>query len=152
MNDKNSASMDPFRDGGLYDQYIKSVVEPMQELQGEYIDEEWSQELDDYVKQLEAQEYQPAPHLEPDTRTGFDSEGNYHVDIRPNIPYRIAEEIQQFVLSQTVLSDYDLSVDERHEIAYAYALHLIDQNAFSDEMVAFDALQLWRIQHGRSRG
>jgi len=106
----------------------------------------------DNSPELEEKEYQPSPHIEPDTRTGYDQDGNYHVDIRPNIPYRVAEEIQQFVLSQAVMFDYDISVDERHEIAHAYTLHLIDQNAFEDTMMAFDALQIWQTVHGRNRG
>lgn len=67
----------------------------------------------------------------------------------PNFPYRIASEIQQFVVRQAEMSDHDISLTERHEIASAYTLHLIDQNAFTDDMVAFDALRLWQLQYGK---
>lgn len=103
--------------------------------------------------ELDGQEYQPSPHIEPDNRTGFDQDGNYHVTVeapRPqiNMSYRIASEINQFVIRQVEMCDYDVGRIERDEIAHAYLLHLIDQNAFTDDMMAFEALQIWRTQYG----
>lgn len=113
---------------------------------------------DTFMRYLHDQEYQPAPHLVEDNRIGFDSDGNYHVQknganmdspYTPNFTYRIASEIQQFVVGQAEMSDHDISLTDRYEIASAYLLHLIDQNAFTDDMVAFDALRLWQVQYGK---
>ena len=67
----------------------------------------------------------------------------------PNLAWRVASEIEQFVVRQAELEDHDISLTERFEIASAYMLHLLDQNAFTDDMVAFDALRIWHVQHGK---
>lgn len=131
----NNAELDPYLDRPIPNQQPLNL--PRQD--------------DEHDWELDGQEYQPSPYIEPDTRTGFDEAGNYHFDIRPDIPYRIAQEIADFVIRQASMSDHDISLSERDEIASGYILHLIDQNAFTDDMVAFQALQIWRVQNGRRR-
>lgn len=67
----------------------------------------------------------------------------------PNFPYRLAQEINEFVIRQAQMDDHDISLTERDLLARQYMFHLIDQNAVEPAHIAFQALQIWRTQHGR---
>lgn len=135
----NNAEMDPFIEGGRYAKPENTELPP-----------EDGYDYETLMKYLNDKEYQPSPQIVEDTQTGFDSNGDYHVQkIHQEMPYRVASEINQFVIRQVEMSDYDVGRIERDEIASAYLLHLIDQNAFTDDMMGFEALQIWRTQYGR---
>lgn len=113
---------------------------------------------DDMGCYLEREYYYPSPNTEPDTRDSFDLDGNYHFNVNgasmgtpytPNFPYRIAQEINEYVTREASLEDHHISREERHEHAERYLDFLRTQNAFADETIALNALRIWQLQHGR---
>ena len=73
---------------------------------------------------------------------------NMDTPYTPNLPYRIAMEMQEHIQQMAATSDYTLGRAEREDIAHDYALHLIDQNAVEPHSVAFDGLIQWRRMYG----
>lgn len=99
--------------------------------------------------------YRPAPQIIPDIRTGFDSNGDWHVNgaaLDPRVPrtlqYRMAHEIQEVIEQRASMEDYDVGLHERHEWAIDYANTLIDQNAVEESELALEALNHWRRVYG----
>lgn len=70
----------------------------------------------------------------------------------PNLPYRLAREMQEFIVKQAETSDYVLGRAERYDLAHEYALHLIDQNAVEPSSIAFDGLIIWNKIFGGGNG
>ena len=122
----------------------------------------------DLNPRLDGQDYQPAPYLVEDTRTGYDQDGNYHASRSvsqqrqqfqnranldtpntPNLPYRLAVEIQEHIVREASTSDYTLGQAERHDMATDYAYELFNQNAFDPADIAFEALHHWQRIYGR---
>ena len=67
----------------------------------------------------------------------------------PDIPDRLATEMQAHIIHLASTSDYMIGRAERDDMAVDYAYHLIDQNAVDPASLAFDALHLWRRMYGR---
>lgn len=62
----------------------------------------------------------------------------------PNIPQRIAGELDDFLDQYCQTSDYEMGKWELEEMAVAYLLHLEEQNAFEEGML----LRVWEEWRG----
>ena len=123
------------------------------EIQGEYISSEWQEELDDYSR-----EYHPFQEIVPDTRTGFDCDGQYHavesftLDGLSNAitPSRWAQYLQDALVQYVSNFEYTVGASERDDIV---------QDLVSERMESLDtmleryqlekALEIWRTSYGR---
>lgn len=72
------------------------------------------------------------------------NEANMDTENTPNLPYRIAVEMQAHIVRQAETSDYFVGRAEREDMAHDYAMHLIDTNAVDPTSVAFEGLMAWR--------
>lgn len=115
---------------------------------GEYMEREHPVHLDGQV-------YHPSPHIVDDVATGFDIDGNYHVNgaaLDPrqglDITYRYALDLQERVLGYIQDIPYTVSPTDRDDIAQDILSELGEENAFDDSDVAFNALNRWREIYG----
>lgn len=109
--------------------------------------------------ELDGQIYKPAPQIVPDTRTGFDQDGDYHCvpDMagnddyyrQLNTPYRLALQIQEAIVQQAEMSDYYLGLADRVDIATDIALEWFNDTTFEPPDLALQALNHWFRIYGR---
>lgn len=140
MNEKNGASLDPFQDGGLYEHYVEIVVRP--ELQGEYVEQEWLEEIDDYVEQLKPQEYyQPElPFDEPDI---------YKAIGESISKFRWAAYLQDAIEEYFKTADYHVGLAEKRDTAEAIVEDRIARARDDIEVRELrSALEIWNNLHG----
>ena len=123
------------------------------EIQGEYISNEWEQELDDYSK-----EYHPFQEIVPDTQTGFSLNGDYHAVESFTLeglgsaitPHRWCQYLQDALTQYVSNFEYTVGASERDDIV---------QDLVSERMECLDsmleryqlekALEIWRTSYGR---
>ena len=119
---------------------------------GEYMERE------SMPPELDGQDYRPAPIIIEDDREGFDYNGNYHMrngasmdtPNTPNLPYKLAVEIQQHVIREAEMNDYFIGQAERGDMATDYVTeHFIGQ--IEPPSLAYDALSIWFSIYGGMR-
>lgn len=107
---------------------------------------------------LDGQEYQPSPQILPDTRTGYDQDGNYHAISNdagmhtmhtPNFPYRLAAQIQESIVMQAEQNDYMVGRAERHDMAFDIAYDWFNNRTVEPPELALEALHYWQRIYGR---
>ena len=124
-----------------------------EELQGEFIDPDWSRELDEYSKQ-----YHAFQEIIPDTQTGFDAQGNYHAVEQTALeglgqaitPFRWRDYLQDSIQQYMSTSDYDMGANEIYELAseiVAARMGALETNL--ERLQLEKALELWRESYGR---
>lgn len=147
----NQANLDPYVDQPIPNQQPLHI--PRDELQGEYIEEEWSDELDEYSK-----EYHPFQEIIPDTQQGFDLNGDFHavqsftVEGLGNAitPFRWRDYLQDAITQLVSTYDYDVGANERYEIAeriVAERMEALDSNL--EKLQLDKALEMWKETYGR---
>jgi len=107
-----------------------------------------------FEPELDGQVYQPAPQIIPDTRTGYDQNGDYHAvpDVsgrddfyyNQTLPYKLAVNLNAEVVRQCEMNDYTVGEAERHDLAMDIANQWLEQNAFDPADLALEALNYWR--------
>lgn len=129
MNNKNSASMDPYQDGDI----------PMNR---------WSR--------LDGQEYQPSPQIVPDTRIGFDENGHFHAvehftleAIQNAItPFRWAQYLQDAVEQFASTSDYTMGASDRDDFVQDLVSERMESlDSMEERYQLEEALEIWRKRY-----
>ena len=107
-------------------------------------------------EQPDMSEYRPSPILVDDDREGFDADGNWHAfrahqrgEHEPNIPYRLAMEMQEGIQAQVAMYDYTVGLAERNDMAIDIANEWFNAGTFEPHDLAFEALNRWRQIYGR---
>lgn len=155
----NGASLDPVEPGELYKAWQSFVQDDTPrfhrtEVQGEYIEEEWEQELDEY-----SQEYHAFQEIVPDVQTGFSLDGQYHAipaDTtayeglgRAITPYRWANYLQDALEQYIGTFDYTVGNSERDDIVQDIVSDRMERAATMQERYQLEeALQVWRETYG----
>lgn len=130
---RNGAALDPFVDGGLYEKYVEMVVQP-EEIQGEYIDPEWSREIDEYCEQLEI------PFDEPDI---------YKAIGESISKFRWAAYLQDSIEHYFSTADYHVGLAEKRDTAEMIVEDRIERARDEAEVRELrSALEIWRDTHG----
>lgn len=154
----NNAELDPYRDGEIPNQLPLSLPrQPHEELQGEFIDPEWSDELDEYVGHLDGQEYRPSPTIIPDVRVGFDEDGNFHTvqhftqdRVGSAItPFRWARYLNDALMQYCSTFDYTVGRSEQDDIVQDIVSDRMERAATMEERYQLEeALEVWRVYYG----
>ena len=113
--------MDPYQNGGLYQKYIETVVEPMQ------------RELPFETNQMEL----------PFDQTAVEGLG------RAITPYRWASYLQDAVVQYISTMDYTFGASERWDIVQDIVSDRMERAATNEERMDLeDALQIWHRTYG----
>lgn len=159
----NGANLDPVEPGELYKAWQSFIRDDAPrfhrtEVQGEYIEEEWEQELDEY-----SQEYHAFQQILPDTQEGFDGEGDYHAIPTAKTayeglgqaitPYRWASYLEDALQQYISTMDYTFGRSERWDIVQDIVSERMERAANMEERYALeDALQVWYRSYGGGNG
>lgn len=115
---------------------------------------------DTFMRYLHDQEYRPAPHIEPDTRTGFDERGDYHAIPTDKTalrglenaitPYRWASYLQDAVIQLCMGNDYHTGLAERRDMAEQILNERLERAGSEQEKASlYQAMQIWYRSYGR---
>jgi hypothetical protein len=115
--------------------------------------------------ELDGQVYQPAPQIVPDTRTGYDLNGDYHAvpDVSGNdeynplrgigeaiTPFRWRDYLQDAIRQYSSTCDYDMGAGEIDDLACQIVAERMDNCCTTLERYQLEkALELWRESYGR---
>lgn len=122
------------------------------EISGEIPGEDWDRFYPDG-----AREYQPAPHIEPDFRVGFDADGNWHTNPNgahmdtphsPNFPYRKAVDMQDMILGRIATEEFYVGTAERRDMAGEIADDWFRREILEPPDLAYEALKMWMRIYG----
>jgi len=141
----NGAGLDPYHDQPIPNQQPLDIPRPDD-------DHQWDV--------LDGQEYKPAPEVIPDTRTGYDQNGDYHAiptnktaleGLKQAItPFRWRDYLQDAITQLVSTYDYDVGTNERYELAeqiVAERMEALDSNL--EKLQLDKALELWKESYGR---
>lgn len=146
----NQVGLNPYQNAPIPNQQPLNI--PRDELQGEYIEQDWSNELDEYSR-----EYSPFQEIIPDTQEGWDINGDFHAVsefTRQAItnaitPYKWAEYLQDAVTQYCSTIDYTVGRSDRCDIVQDIVSERMEALDSMEERYALeDALQIWFRTYG----